>query len=340
MGTIATTRAARVQPFLRVLQDAGVDVERELARAHIPSIALWDPDVTLASHRICGLITKIARKEGIEDIALLGNDQDGWKALEPWVRTNLLGATTLDQLLVRYCRIAKLYIPHQKYAIARDARLVRICVTTDSLWENGDWLRLADWNNVLLLLKVIRHVLGQNFVPDAITLQSREPLTALQQERFCGSRILQGWTTNSISFPKHLLATPLPDVGCGAAKLGSSDALTAPSFPAQLRELIKPCLSENWLDVNAVAEMIGCSTRTFQRRLSASSLSFSELLDQTRMEVAKTMLVDERATVTNVGYDVGYSDPANFCRSFRRLNGMSPTQYRKSIVQQYAPSPN
>ncbi|MGA9411195.1 MAG: AraC family transcriptional regulator, partial [Roseobacter sp.] len=69
-------------------------------------------------------------------------------------------------------------------------------------------------------------------------------------------------------------------------------------------------------------------------------LSFSELLDQTRMEVAKTMLVDERATVTNVGYDVGYSDPANFCRSFRRLNGMSPTQYRKSIVQQYAPSPN
>ena len=77
MSSLATTRAARVQPFLRVLQDAGVDVEGNLARARIPSSVFWDPDITVASHRICGLITKIARKEGIEDIALLGNDQDG-----------------------------------------------------------------------------------------------------------------------------------------------------------------------------------------------------------------------------------------------------------------------
>jgi len=29
-----------------------------------------------------------------------------------------------------------------------------------------------------------------------------------------------------------------------------------------MREVLKPCLSEDWLDVNKAAKMVGCSART------------------------------------------------------------------------------
>jgi AraC-like DNA-binding protein len=327
------SRAARAQPYFWALQEAGVDVERRLALARLPSRLLYEPDLVMSSRAVFAFIDQISRKEGIENIALLGAELDGVRNLEPWVKNYLLGATTLKQLLERYCRLAKHYIPYRHYTLELSEDSARICSTADSSVSGEDFLRLSDWSNLLLLLGVLRRVLGQSFKPTAMTFQTKAALTPVEREKLQGIDVYQGWTTASVVLPKALLATPVPD----ALRVHPSGALPEsmtgpPDFPAQVRKLLKPCLSEDWLDVSAAAEMAGCRARTLQRRLSAADLSFSELLDQARMEVAKTLLEQQDCRLIDIAMEVGYSDPAHFSRAFRRVNGVTPSQYRRSVT--------
>ena len=330
MKVLPISHAARVQPHLFALQDAGVDIERKLGLNRLPSRILYKPEVIVSTRSIGTSIVGQAGKQGIENIDMLGADREGVQNLEPWFRDYLMGASTLNELLERYCSVARWYIPWRRFSLVRDARLARICIKSDMDLEKESWLWLGDWANILLLLKLFRNVLGQAFLPEAITTESRGPITPAKREMFPGVPIHQGWIVTSIVLPKTLLATPLPRrPRTLPVPDGSPVGPESVSFPDQMRGLLKPCLSDGWLDVHVAAEMAGCSTRSLQRRLSGAGLTFSKLLDQSRMEVAKAMLEDNRNKVTDVGFEVGFEDVAHFSRAFRRVNGVTPRQYQK-----------
>ena len=44
---------------------------------------------------------------------------------------------------------------------------------------------------------------------------------------------------------------------------------------------------------------------------------------------SRKMLCESTGTVTEIAYSVGYSDPSNFARAFRRLTGVSSREYRR-----------
>jgi AraC-like DNA-binding protein len=75
------------------------------------------------------------------------------------------------------------------------------------------------------------------------------------------------------------------------------------------------------------------SGRTLQRRLAERETSFGELIDQIRFDTAKQLLRDESTSVSNICYELGYENPANFTRAFRRWSGVTPRQHRKLFHQ-------
>jgi AraC-like DNA-binding protein len=75
------------------------------------------------------------------------------------------------------------------------------------------------------------------------------------------------------------------------------------------------------------------SNRTLQRRLAAHGVSFNELIDQIRFDMAKQLLEDKVISVTDISGELGYTDPASFTRAFRRWAGVSPRQHRKLLSQ-------
>jgi AraC family transcriptional regulator len=50
-----------------------------------------------------------------------------------------------------------------------------------------------------------------------------------------------------------------------------------------------------------------------------------------RIERAKLLLAKRSASVTDVGHAVGYNDTSAFCTAFRRLTGLTPRAYRRSL---------
>jgi YesN/AraC family two-component response regulator len=58
--------------------------------------------------------------------------------------------------------------------------------------------------------------------------------------------------------------------------------------------------------------------------------TFSELLARTRMSKAADLLMDGRYRAQEIGAMVGYADPKNFARAFRRFHGSSPRDFKRS----------
>lgn len=77
-----------------------------------------------------------------------------------------------------------------------------------------------------------------------------------------------------------------------------------------------------------VAQMIGASPATIKRQLHASGMSYRRLLDRLRFDAATEMLAVPQMTVNEIARELGYSGTNNFVRSFRRMTGMTPGQYR------------
>jgi AraC-like DNA-binding protein len=78
-----------------------------------------------------------------------------------------------------------------------------------------------------------------------------------------------------------------------------------------------------------VAEALHVSRRTLQRRLQAQGSSFQQLSDQWLSQQALRYLGEDQLTVDLTALLLGYSDPANFRRAFRRWFGCAPGQYRQ-----------
>ena len=73
----------------------------------------------------------------------------------------------------------------------------------------------------------------------------------------------------------------------------------------------------------------GVTPRTVIRQLAAQGAKFGELRAAQQLEMARRMLDDASYTVSEVGYLLGYGDPANFGRAFKRLTGNAPSEYRR-----------
>lgn len=82
-----------------------------------------------------------------------------------------------------------------------------------------------------------------------------------------------------------------------------------------------------------IATRLHLTDRTLQRRLQAESVSYQQLLDDTRCELARQHLSDERRSLAEIADLLGFADQSNLFRACKRWFGMPPGQYRAQLLQ-------
>lgn len=94
-------------------------------------------------------------------------------------------------------------------------------------------------------------------------------------------------------------------------------------------EYIHEHLSEN-ISLDILATVAHLSPFHFHRTFKYHvGENINEYIKRLRMERAATMLVDTDSAVTLIGQQIGYRNPAAFCRAFKQQYGNSPTEYRQ-----------
>ncbi|EPO0025704.1 helix-turn-helix domain-containing protein [Vibrio alginolyticus] len=86
------------------------------------------------------------------------------------------------------------------------------------------------------------------------------------------------------------------------------------------------------LKLEQAARQLGVSKRTLQRRLQEKQMSYSQCVDFAKRKHALTLLADTQLTTQQIAYQLGYEEPSNFHRTFRRWYPFSPMQYRQQCL--------
>lgn len=99
---------------------------------------------------------------------------------------------------------------------------------------------------------------------------------------------------------------------------------------AEVRAAVVARLEAGDANLPDVAEAVGLSARTLQRRLSEAGTSLRELVDEARREAALQELRRDDVSITEVAFLLGFSETSAFDRAFRRWTGKAPAEYRAS----------
>lgn len=87
--------------------------------------------------------------------------------------------------------------------------------------------------------------------------------------------------------------------------------------------------------VSSLAEQLAMSRRTLERRFKkATRNTVTQYKQRVKVEAAKRGLETSRKNVSQVMYDVGYSDTKSFRNLFRRITGLTPIEYRDKYNNQ------
>jgi len=96
---------------------------------------------------------------------------------------------------------------------------------------------------------------------------------------------------------------------------------------------VMACLAEHGgrnPGLSRVAHQLGYSERSLSRFLAGEQTSYRQLLDRTRYRLASELLRYSGIPIAEIAERLGYGDPANFNRAFRRWSGRSPGEFRQT----------
>ncbi|MEZ6023930.1 MAG: AraC family transcriptional regulator ligand-binding domain-containing protein [Hyphomonadaceae bacterium] len=83
----------------------------------------------------------------------------------------------------------------------------------------------------------------------------------------------------------------------------------------------------------AVASMLGMHERTLQRRLQSEGVTFEQIKDAARRDLAERYLSQRDVAVSSISEMLGYAEPSAFSRSCRRWFGETPRALRARLAQ-------
>ena len=186
------------------------------------------------------------------------------------------------------------------------------------------------WSPYLLrsLLALVRAVAGDTWWPDRVLLPcpGAERLESLD---ICShSQVEFGMGVVAIQIPGEILDRTRPSPRAEYTA-GAADGEIPNDLVGALRALLKSFSRDRPLQLSTVAQLTGCSARSLQRELHRAGVSYTVLTQEARFLAAVQLLADTDSTVTDVAYELGYSDPAHFSRAFQRNAGASPRAFRE-----------
>lgn len=95
------------------------------------------------------------------------------------------------------------------------------------------------------------------------------------------------------------------------------------------QQLIEQSLNEK-LAVKEIADRVAVGRRSFERRFkSATGNTVLEYKQRVKMEAAKYHLESCQKNITEVMLELGYDDQKAFRNTFKKITGLSPSDYRK-----------
>ncbi len=324
MQNIPLVRARYVYAYGAVLDQLGASKRRLLERAGLSERVYEDPEAIIPAHQAWGFIGSVADMEGIDDLGLVAGEVPIQEYGE--FSKRLLQAPNLNQALESFCQLACCEYSRSDFYVSRSEHST--CFCRGPIDGSEVEKKHVELLVLTMMIATVRLAAGQDWQPRVVHLQTKDSSRVEQHHLFSRSMIHFGNEVTSFEVPQHLLAERLPELAPPADSI-EYDPLEH-EIPQALHLIVSELFVEGTPKIESVAEAVGASVRTLQRRLSEMNTTYSTVIETARMESAKRLLAHSDFTLKEIAHQLGYSDQPHFTRAFHRWTGISPRAYRQT----------
>lgn len=330
MKSIPLIRARYASNFVEILNRQAAPVEKYLENANLPVGLLENAEGLISAHSLWKFMGDAAIETGILDLGF-------WAGRAPVedhgdVGSNVFHSICLHDAISVFCREAHAEYSENEFSLSYGPTTSWFCSTSSP--GTPIQKQQEELYTLMMMTQAIQLFLGADWLPAMTRLKLTNERDVTNNSFLTNLNIEFNAQHTAIAIPTLLLATSNPvteniadsDSLCISdpdTKTQSTDPLAALRF--LLGRYIRHHQSPN---INLAAEISGTSIRTLQRFLKRKGKTYTGLIDEVRFDLAVPLLNDESLTVTEISYELGYTNVAHFSRAFQRITGMYPSSYR------------
>ncbi len=314
------------------IQRYGGDPDRIFGRAGIDPNCLGNPTLNLSLKSYCGLFEEAARQTQHDNFGL-------WFGYQ-FVPSNLglLGYVAIHSATMRAAleNFVALFPFHQQGTEMQLRRRDGLYSLEYRIHDAQILERRQDAELSLgMFCNIFRHCYGSGWVPEEIHFEHPKPAEWKEHEQAFQAPVFFGQRTNAILFRAEDLAGRMPNADqrllailrtC-LTEMGPA-VRRSESLVDRLRSELRRMLPDGYPSLEKVAETLGMAVWTVQRRLTEEGLTYKQLVEDTRKELALMYLRQNHIPLSELAFLLGYSELSAFSRAFRRWTGLSPRDYR------------
>ena len=334
MNSIPLVRARYANAFLMALKKRGVPTGSYVKSARLPESLLLNPDGLISALSLWKLAGDIGRDPDQRDIGL----EAGALPISAYgdFGRRVTCAPSLYKAIKTFCHCAASEYSRSDFYLTRDNDIAWFC--RGPIEGTMDQAMQVEFYLIMLMIQIVRAALGPHWKPDRLRLQTLEEHGQFDSDVLRGINIKYGAPYTAIGIPLASLAAPLSrrsddSAQSGARHLsGSSSQALSENLKEGLKQLLASHVNICSLPIDLAAEILGVSSRTLQRYLRKQGSTYTMLIDEICFKLSREMMLDKNFSITEIAFQLGYSDVAHFSRAFRRITGLSPRCYRRQYV--------
>ena len=216
-----------------------------------------------------------------------------------------------------------------------------------SLSESGDQfeisLRFKDKNMVTMaqinsglavIMQMCRINYGHSLKPSLVFLTHEQPDCADKYSDYFGSSVSFSQSVNKLCFPVEIMDEVLINSSSSMALMADNtiiDYLESMQEENIISKVKQAIIKQLPLEVSIefISSSLNMTPRTLHRHLKELNTSFKVILDDVRFDLSKQYITSQRYNLTEIAFQLGFSDSSSFSRAFKHWSGKSPTNYRK-----------
>ncbi len=317
--------------ILQVAKAHGVERDALLTAAAVPAKLLEDTNGRLSRAQAQGLLSHALK---LSDEPALGYEIGLHSSLTSHglMGYGLISSSTLRQAIELAVKFLQLRLPMFSMKLFNDGEHAAIAIA-EAVPLPAD-TRQCLFELFLVGMARVAPVLTGYRMPDLeLWFDAPEPpYYARYKSRLPAVRF--GMGANQLRFRATYLDQRLDTANPVTAKMVEeqcSRELEQLGFEGDLLGQVRVALRSartGYPDLEKVAGLLHMSSRTLKRRLKEHGSSFHQLLDETRRAESIRLLRTTSLTVEQIAERLGYSDPSNFCRAFRKWTAATPAEFR------------
>jgi AraC-like DNA-binding protein len=192
--------------------------------------------------------------------------------------------------------------------------------------------RIADVYTLVVTLNTLRQLIDPEWSPGEIRLMAGTAELLGDRQFFGDAVIIVDQRHSSFTMTRTEMRSPVSSgiyrSTASASALHGAVTPMPTDFRSSVEQLILSLADDGFPDIGTAARAAGLSPRTLQRRLLRTGTSYTDVVKDARTGLARNWLATSDLPIADISAMLGYLDPSNFTRAFRRETGMSPTAWR------------